>query len=207
MKLWTPAFHFSVACGYRSPTEVSESEMLPVRVVTIGPSTLVSVPSMPVLARPNRPVMPIAKLAAKHRRAESVSGIEKNQIGLCVQAGIQIDVHGRWKSADLDLPCRGDGARCFDGGVIIHRCHRPARHLRGCRKATEAAGKPVRNTALVGAGGPGQRSEHQQSRADAAARAPDVGISLRNAMRHLLAPNGWRPQRSTRDCHGLNVPS
>jgi hypothetical protein len=60
MKLCTPAFHFSVACGYRSPTEVIESPMKPVRVATSGPIAAVSVPSMLALDRPNRPVTPMA---------------------------------------------------------------------------------------------------------------------------------------------------
>jgi hypothetical protein len=33
MKLSTPAFHFSVACGYKSSTEVMESLMLPMRIL------------------------------------------------------------------------------------------------------------------------------------------------------------------------------
>jgi hypothetical protein len=60
MKLLMPAFHFSVASGYRSPKAVMESVMLPMRIAANCPKPVVSVPSIEVADRPNRPVMPIA---------------------------------------------------------------------------------------------------------------------------------------------------
>ena len=58
MKLWTPEFHFSVIIGYRSPTDVTESPMLPIRVAANAPMPAVSVPSMVAVDRPNMPVTP-----------------------------------------------------------------------------------------------------------------------------------------------------
>src|SRR6516164_1815092 len=60
IQLWTPLRHFTVINGLRSPTDVSESEMVPIRVAAIEPSWAVSVPLMLASARLNSPAMPIA---------------------------------------------------------------------------------------------------------------------------------------------------
>ena len=53
MKLWTPLFQYSVACGTRSPNPVTESLMLSDRTKTRGPKVAISVPAKAVLERPN----------------------------------------------------------------------------------------------------------------------------------------------------------
>ena len=57
MKLWTPMFQRSEACGYKSPKPDTELSMLPCRVTTSGPSIAVNVPSTETLLRPAIPVM------------------------------------------------------------------------------------------------------------------------------------------------------
>src|ERR1700704_6056298 len=52
MKLWTPLFQYSVACGLRSPNPVTESAMLSDRTKARGPKVAISVPDKEVLERP-----------------------------------------------------------------------------------------------------------------------------------------------------------
>ena len=49
MKLWTSLFQRSETCGTRSPKPPTELSIVPVRVINVGPTLAVNVPSNEVL--------------------------------------------------------------------------------------------------------------------------------------------------------------
>jgi hypothetical protein len=89
-QLCTPAFHLSVIIGYRSPTDVSESEILPMRVVVSGPAVTVSVPSMAAADLPKMPADADSELSAQYRCCKRIVRREDHQVALRIQLRVRL---------------------------------------------------------------------------------------------------------------------
>ena len=127
------------------------------------------------------------ELATENRRCKDVGRIDKNQVGIRLQTGVEVDVYSCIKPVDRHLARRGDCPARTYRVVEVDEADSPPGHLWRCCEAAVESRNPEADTAFIGKSN-SRRISNCKSREQCGCDTAQCAEAIIAPLRGLAAP-------------------